>query len=146
MTGDNRTTEFAVLQPGVSQRLADSAGVSDIVCHAQEGTTGTVLFDASARTAPAQQPVGDNSEMPELCARTETTAKELAVGHDCSANSGTDSQHGHVVHTATGSEPKLRPSRCIRIVVDCYIDSDSFQQTLTKRLVTPLDVGGVMDL
>lgn len=41
-------------------------------------------------------------------------------------------------------KPKLSPSRSIRVVVNGYVEVESLSKSLTKRFVSPVDVGRVV--
>ncbi len=75
----------------------------------------------------------------------ESTAKQRTPAYDGPADTRTHREHGHIVHEAPRAEPELGPPRGVCIVVDRDVDRHTFAESLTQRLVSPTDVGRVVD-
>ena len=74
----------------VGERLADAAGVGELVGHALQRAAGTVLLDAAVRAASARQAAGDDAHVADLGAGAEAAAEEPVVADDRAADAGAD--------------------------------------------------------
>jgi hypothetical protein len=138
------TVEFAVLASRIGECETDSSNVGDAIRHSQQCPAGAVLFNTTAGTASAREAVGNDTQMPELSASTESASEEIAARDDRPAYSGADGEHRHVANRASGAEPVFRPSGRVRVVVDRDVEIEALEQVLAKWLIAPADVGRVV--
>ena len=83
--------------------------------------------------------------MAELSAGAEPAPEQLALGDDRSPDPGADGEHGHRVDLLPGTEPELRPSSGVGVVVDGDLEFEVLEQPLAQGLVSPRDVRRVVD-
>lgn len=124
---------------------SDPSDIRDRVRHAKERSPRAVLLDASARAATAGQTIRNNPEVTYLGARPEAASKKAILGHNRSPDTSADGEHRHVAVKATSPEAKLGPSGRVGVVVDRDVEIQALQEFRAKRLVTPVDVGRVVD-
>ena len=129
----------------LGERTPDPAGIGDLVRHAQQCASGTVLLDASALPATAREPVGDHAHVAELGAGAEAAAEQSVAGHDRAADARADGEHHHVADHSAGAEAELRPAGGVGVVVDDDGLADAGLELLAERLVAPVDVRRVVD-
>ena len=143
--GKNATGEAARALALECERKSDTACVGDFISHPQQRAARAVLLNTAACATAAWQPIRHDTHMAEFTRSAEPAPQQSICGDDGAADTSTDSQHGHVVNIARGTEPKFGPARGVCIIVDRDVNVESFAQAITKGFVSPVDVGCVVD-
>src|SRR5690606_31818684 len=121
-TGDERsdvvTDQLTPTLTGRGESEADATGIRDLVRHAHERASRPVLLDATPGPAPARQATRNHPQVPELGPRAKSAAEERSPRNDRPAHTGAYGEHRHVGGSATCSEPELRPTGGVGVVVD----------------------------